>query len=133
MFTTSTKNRGHEIETGVPNAIVGGLSVEALNGISVEYEGDASLTLDEQVAELAKFEGLEWMADVRASHPNADWTAIELKYKEWNKSSRSISPAFAAVISIAAAIVTGAQSLALDVTWLQACLLYTSPSPRDRG
>lgn len=106
LFTIKTTSRGHDIETGVPNTIIGGLVVESANGITVEYEGDRSLSLDEQVAELAKFEGLEWMADVRANSPDADWTAIELKYETWKESNTSLSPAFAAVIAIVLAVVT---------------------------
>lgn len=106
LFTTKTISRGHDIETGVPNSIVGGLVVESANGITVEYEGDHNLSLDEQVAELAKFEGLEWMADVRANSPNADWHAIDLKYEEWKESNTSLSPAFAAVVAIVVAVAT---------------------------
>ncbi|MGH1486449.1 MAG: RNase A-like domain-containing protein [Cellvibrionaceae bacterium] len=105
-FTVRTTNRGHDIETGVPNSIVGGLVVESANGLKVEYEGNPDFTLDEQIAELSKFEGLEWMADVRANTSDADWHGIELKYEEWNETTTSLSPAFAAVISISVAIVT---------------------------
>lgn len=107
FFTTKTINRGHDIETGVQNSIVGGFAVESLNGLVVEYEGNRDFTLDEQITELAKFEGMEWMADVRANTPNVDWQAIELKYEEWNITRRSLSPAFAAIISIAVAIAAG--------------------------
>ena len=31
-------------------------------GVTVEYEGDPLLTMDEQIAVLSQFEGLEWMA-----------------------------------------------------------------------
>lgn len=106
LFTIKTVNRGHDIETVVPNTIVGGFKANALNGLNVEYEGDAAYSLDEQVAELSKFEGLEWMADVRANHPDADWTAIEAKYEEWNEKNTSLSPAFAAVIAIVVAVAT---------------------------
>lgn len=107
LFTVKTINRGHDIETGVPNSIVGGLVVEAVSGLTVEFSGDPSLSLDDQVANLAQFEGLEWMADVRADHPNADWQAIELQYREWNETRRSLSPAFAAFIAIVVAVVVG--------------------------
>ncbi|WP_444935422.1 DUF637 domain-containing protein [Microbulbifer sp. JMSA004] len=107
LFTVTTKNKGHIKETGVPNTIVGGFAVEALGGVSVEYEGNPELSLDEQIAELSKFEGMEWMADVRASSPEVDWTAIELQYETWKESNTSITPAFAAVIAIAVACVAG--------------------------
>ena len=38
-WTTTTVSKGHTIETGVPNTIIGGFAVEALGGIEVEYEG----------------------------------------------------------------------------------------------
>ncbi len=105
-FTIKNKSKGHNIETGVPNTIVGGFAVEALQGLRIEYEGDPTLSLDEQIAELSNFEGLEWMADVRANTTDVDWQAIELKYETWKESNTSLSPAFAAVVSIAVAIVT---------------------------
>lgn len=107
LFTTTVTNYGHEIETGVPNTIVGGFAVEALNGVKVEYEGNPDLSMDEQIAELAKFEGLEWMAEVRANTPDADWTAIETQYNTWNESNTSLSPALMAVIAIVVAVYTG--------------------------
>ncbi|MEX2964624.1 DUF637 domain-containing protein [Microbulbifer sp. TYP-18] len=118
LFTVSTENRGHVIETGVTNSIVGGLAVEALSGVNVEYEGDSSLTMDQQISKLAQMEGLEWMADVRTNTPDVDWTAIELKYEEWNESRTSISPAFAAVISVAMAIATSGASAG----WFEAAI-----------
>lgn len=38
-FTIKTKNKGHNIETAVPNTIIGGFAVEALNGVNIQYEG----------------------------------------------------------------------------------------------
>ncbi len=108
LFTTKTKNTGRNIETGVPNTIVGGFAVEAASAIHVEYTGNPDLTLDEQIAELAKMPGMEWMATVRGDSvtPNVDWSLIELQYDTWNESNTSLSPAFAAVIAIAVAIMT---------------------------
>jgi len=106
LFTTKTKQKGHNIESGVPNAIVGGLVVEALNGVRIEYEGDRNLTLDEQINKLSQIEEFSWMADVKANTRDVDWSAIELEYEKWNKTKRSISPAFGALISIGVAIAT---------------------------
>lgn len=106
LFTTKTENRGRNIETGVPNSIVGGFAVEAAKSIHVEYTGDPNLSLDEQVAVLAQMPGLKWMAEVRGLTTDVDWTLIETKYEEWNESSTSLSPAFAAVIAIAVAVLT---------------------------
>ncbi|WP_445365786.1 DUF637 domain-containing protein [Microbulbifer sp. ANSA001] len=121
LFTVSVKSEGHVIEKAVTNSIVGGLAVKAFSTVNVEYEGDRSLSMDEQIAQLSKMEGLEWMGYVRSEFPNADWTAIELQYEEWNESSTSISPAFAAVISIAMAIASGGSSLTAS-SWMQAAV-----------
>ena len=118
MFTVKTTNQGHNIETGVPNTVMGGLAVEAFKTLQVEYEGDSSLTLDEQITKLSEFDGLSWMADVRANTADVDWTAIELQYEEWNETNTSLSPAFAAVISIAVAIATSGTSTG----WLDAAM-----------
>lgn len=107
LMTVKTVSRGHQIETGVPNTIIGGLEVEALQGVSVEYEGDPDLDLDGQIGKLSEMPGLEWLATVKDDHPNADWTSVGLIYKTWDKSSTSLSPAAIALISIAVAIATG--------------------------
>lgn len=116
LFTIKTENRGHEIETAVHNTIVGGLQVSATGGVYVEYEGDSELTMQEQIANIGEFEGMEWMADFYAENqynPNIDWQEIETTYKEWNESSTSISPALAAVIAIAVAVATGGAAAGL--------------------
>lgn len=106
LFTTTTESRGHNIETGVANAIVGGFTVEALNGITVEYEGDPELTTDQQLDVIAEMPGMRWVDDVRYS-PDVDWGGILLEHQEWADKSTSLSPAFAAVVAIAVAVATG--------------------------
>ncbi|WP_444890834.1 DUF637 domain-containing protein [Microbulbifer sp. DLAB2-AA] len=113
LFTVSTKNKGHVIETGVTNSIIGGLAVEALKGVQVEYEGDPSLSLDEQIQVLSQFEGMEWMAEVRQKLPNADWQAIDLAYEQWNESNTSLNAAAMAIITIVVAIVTSGAGAAM--------------------
>lgn len=105
-FTTKTVSKGRNIETGVPNSIVGGFAVEALNGITVEYEGDPNLNLDEQLDVIAEMDGMSWINDVRNS-PGVDWNAIALAHEEWYEKNTSLSPAFAAVVAIAVAVATG--------------------------
>lgn len=129
-FTTKTENRGHEIETGVPNTIVGGFAVEAHNGLNVEYEGKKGLEctsflteigepaginedpcLKANVLSMAAMPGLEWMAEIylqAEADPDAyNWDEIVLQHKTWSESNRSLSPAFAAVIAIAVAVAAG--------------------------
>ena len=107
LFTIKTVNRGRTIETVVPNTIVGGLQVDALSGIKVEYEGDPNLGLNGQLDELQKMPGLEWIRDIRGQVSAEDWTAIQGKYEEWNESNTSLSPAAMALIAIAIAVVAG--------------------------
>ncbi|MDZ7923417.1 MAG: deaminase domain-containing protein [Marinagarivorans sp.] len=106
LFTIKTVSEGHNIETGVPNSIVGGFAVEALNGITVEYEGDPTLSTDQQLDAIAAMPGMEWIDDVRNS-PDVNWEEILLAHEEWAESNTSLSPAFAAVIAIALAVATG--------------------------
>jgi len=113
LFTNKTIQKGYTDETVVQTKIIGGLKVDALNKVTVEYKGNPDLTLDEQIAELAKFEGLEWMADIRASSPEIDWLAIEENYQTWKESQETLSPAALAVVSIAVAVYAGPAAGAL--------------------
>lgn len=115
MFTVKTESRGQNIETGVPNTIVGGIAVEALDGINVEYEGDPDLSLDDQLSVIADMEGMSWINDVRHS-PDVNWNEIVLAHEEWSEKSTSLSPAFAAVVAIAVAIATSGAGASLAGT-----------------
>jgi len=101
-----TESRGHNHETAVPNTIIGGFQAEALYGVSVEYEGNPELTLDEQVQVLSQFEGMEWMATVRSDYPDVEWDAIDLAYTEWDVSNAGLSPAALAVVTIIVTVAT---------------------------
>ncbi len=113
LFTTKTVSKGHEIEAVVPNTIVGGFKADALYGLNVEYEGDKTLTLQEQVAELSKFEGLEWMATVQQDYPEAQWTEIQAKYEVWKESNTSLSAGAMALITVIVAVVTAGAGAAM--------------------
>jgi len=106
LFTTTTVSKGHNIETGVPNSIVGGLAVEALAGINVEYEGNPNLTTEQQLDAIASMPGMRWIDDVRNS-PEVNWDDIVLEHETWSQKNTSLSPAFAAVVAIAVAVATG--------------------------
>ena len=108
FFRIKVTERGHDIETGIPNTIVGGYAIEAFQELSIAYEGDPELSLDEQIDVLSSIEGLEWMADVRAelAVDAESWHAVATAYDEWDKTTRSLSPSFAAVIAIAVTIAT---------------------------
>lgn len=114
-FTVSTRSYGHNIETGVQNTIVGGLSVEALGKVNVEYVGidlknpmyASGSKLDAQVNEFRNIEGLNWIGDLR-DNPNLDidWTKVNLDYETWSERTKSLNAAAMAVITIAVAIAT---------------------------
>lgn len=117
LFTVETIQQGHYIETGVPNTIVGGFAVEALKGLTVQYEGDPDLTLDEQINELSQFEGLEWLSDIRsATEHEVDWDEMSYRYEEWKVDNTSMTPAFAAVVAIAVSCVMGPGGFAVANT-----------------
>lgn len=102
-------NKGHQIEKPAYTTIVGGFKVEAAQNLLVEYEGDPNLSLDEQIDQISKLEGMEWMAQMRdqaKTNVKVNWSEVEHQYKTWNESSTSLSPAFAAVIAIALTVVT---------------------------
>ncbi|MCG8672534.1 MAG: DUF637 domain-containing protein, partial [Pseudomonadales bacterium] len=106
-FTVTTKNKGHIKETGVPNTIVGGLEVEALSSVVVEYKGDDNKTLDEQISKLSGFEGLEWMSEVRNDPSlDVDWNAVDYEYKKWRESNTSLNAAAMALVVVVVSIVT---------------------------
>ncbi|MFL0805485.1 MAG: DUF637 domain-containing protein [Agarilytica sp.] len=115
LFTIKTVSRGHNIETAVPNTIVGGFQAEALYGLNVEYEGNPDLSFDEQVAELGQMPGMEWMDEIRNDPAYADvnWEAVELEYDEWSESSTSLNAAAIAVIMVVVAVCTAGAGAAM--------------------
>ncbi len=117
-FTTKSIDRGHNVETLVPNTIIGGFSAEAAQQITVEFTGDSSLTLDQQIDKLSATAGLEWMANVRAQTPAVDWVALDLHYDTWYRSNRSIAPETAALLAIFVAVATGGAASDF-ATWIQ--------------
>lgn len=120
LFTITNVSRGHTIDNPVPNTIVGGLAVEALYGVTVEYEGNPDFNLREQVNNLSENPELSWMADVmNASDLDVNWEEMELVYEEWNERNTSLSPAAVALITIIVAVYTGNPDAS---NWLQAAM-----------
>lgn len=113
-FTIKTKNYGHNITTGVPNTIVGGLAVEAVAGLNVEYTGDRNKSIEQQIDELKVMPGMEWISELQQDTTlNVDWALVEEQYETWNKTSTTLSPAAIAIISIVVACVAGPGAAAL--------------------
>ncbi len=114
LFTVKTVNRGHNIETAVPNTIIGGFQAEALYGLNVEYEGNPDLTFDEQVSELSQMPGMAWMDEIRndPAYADVDWEEVNLVYDTWDKTSTTLSPAALAVLTIVVAVVTAGTGVA---------------------
>jgi len=91
--------------------IIGGLKAQALLGVEIEFKGDPSLPLNEQVQALSQYEGLAWMAEQLAeSEANPElynWVAIKEKHKEWKEENVALSPAVMAVIVITISVAAG--------------------------
>lgn len=106
MFSTVVRQKGHEIVEGIPNTIVGGLSVEALNGITIEYVGNPNLSINDQLDEISEFEGLSYLKTLK-DREDVDFEAIANINDDWSKRQKSLSPAMVAVITIAVAVAVG--------------------------
>ncbi|MDO8344104.1 MAG: DUF637 domain-containing protein [Cellvibrio sp.] len=121
--TWTIKTRTEDIvhENNIQNAIVGGLQVQAMYGINVEYTGKEGATLKEQIEEYRKIPEMKWMAELydqalAEAGPNLNWEELEEIHKELKKTKRNLSPAAMAIIAIAVAIVTaGAGAMLLGV------------------
>jgi filamentous hemagglutinin len=106
MFSTVTKQKGHNKVTGIPNTIVGGLSVEALNGVTVEFVGNPNLSISDQLDEISNFEGLSYLKTLK-DRSDVDFNAVANINDNWSKKQKSLSPAMVAVITIAVAVAAG--------------------------
>ena len=114
LFTVTTINRGHNIETAIQNEIVGGFSVQALNSINVEYEGVVDGDFNDQINAFRDIDGLSWLVDLRDDQSlDIDWTEVETVYDEWNRRNTSLSPAAMAFIAVVVAVATQGAGAAL--------------------
>ena len=114
LLTTTVINRGHTFETAVQNTIVGGLTVEALYGLNIEYEGVEGGDFNEQIEAFRDMEGLEWLAEIHDDPTlDVDWTAVETVYNEWNEKNTSLSAAAMIIIAIVVSVVTAGAGAAL--------------------
>jgi filamentous hemagglutinin len=110
-FRTKTISYGHKIETAQYVNIIGGLQANAAYGVDVEYVGDPTLSLDDQVTQLSQFEGLEWVSQVKEQVSDAEWSEIELQYEKWHEVNRTLSPGAMALISIITVVAMGPAGL----------------------
>lgn len=111
LFTIENVSEGHDFQAPVHNTIVGGFKTEALYGVSVQFEGDPTATLQEQVINLSALPGMEWMQQVWDAADPVEFTAMELAYREWKEKNTSLTPAAMAVISMVAAMAVGPAAL----------------------
>lgn len=112
--TWTIKTRTEDIvhENNIQNAIVGGLQVQAMHGINVEYTGKEGATLQEQIEEYRNIPELKWMADLyddalAAGGPQVNWEMLEEVHKELKKTKRNLSPAAMAIIAIVVCVAMG--------------------------
>jgi len=119
-WTIKTRTVEQNNETAVPNSIVGGFAVEALQGVDVEYTGLVDTNgkpiedLDTQMDVYKTMPELAWMAELR-NNPDVStaWNQVKLIKINKDKTSRQLSPAAMAVIAIAVAVATGGGGAAL--------------------
>jgi filamentous hemagglutinin len=116
-WTIKTVHEEYLQDTGIPNAIVGGLAVEALAGIDIEYTGidikaNPNLTLNDQINEYRKIPDLKWMADIYDDKDGkyktqVNWQEVERIYKHISEHNTNLSPAAMAIIAICVAVAMG--------------------------
>ncbi|AOT11062.1 DUF637 domain-containing protein [Pseudoalteromonas luteoviolacea] len=107
LFTVKMTDEGHRRENAVYNTIVGGVQFDAMYGVHVEYTGDKSLGLQQQLNTLAQMDNLRWLNQLMNNQQlQIDWQHQELLYEEWKTSKTTLSPAAMALLSIAVAIAT---------------------------
>jgi filamentous hemagglutinin len=136
LFTTKTVNYGNNITTAVHPTIVGGLKVDALYGLNVDYSIDPELLdkyKDDPAVLQENIDNPEFIEQYRAENArllfeesltqlsklegmewvtdfrqrdDVNWTGIETEYKTWYESKTNLSPAAMAVVSIAVAVAT---------------------------
>lgn len=120
-WTIKTVHEEYVTETGIPNAIVGGLAVEALLGVDIEYAGREGTDLGKQIAEYKNMPDMAWMADIyegRTLYKNAegnlvplnqtvDFSKVDLAYKYIREHKTNLSPAAMAIIAICVAVAMG--------------------------
>ncbi|ARU27546.1 DUF637 domain-containing protein [Cellvibrio sp. PSBB006] len=136
--TWTIKTRTEDIvhENNVQNAIIGGLEVEALTGINIEYTGKQGASLKQQLEEYAKMPEMSWMADLynkcwiekpkgpisgvvpgnavdvtgsveQCDGATINWDAVEEIHEEIRESNSTLSPAAMAIIAICVAVAMG--------------------------
>ncbi len=124
-WTIKTVHEEYVKETGIPNAIVGGLAVEALLGVDIEYAGREGANLKDQIDEYKKMPDTMWMADIyegRTLFKNAqgnlvplnqivDFSKVTEAYTHIRNVDRSLSPAAMALLTIVIAVASGGASL----------------------
>lgn len=124
-WTIKTVHEEYVQETGIPNAIVGGLAVEALLGVDIEYAGREGANLKDQIDEYKKMPDTMWMADIyegRTLFKNAqgnlvplnqivDFSKVTEAYTHIRNVDRSLSPAAMALLTIVIAVASGGASL----------------------
>ncbi|SMF33892.1 Possible hemagglutinin [Alteromonadaceae bacterium Bs31] len=118
LFTITNISKGHEIQNAKPNTILGGFKAEAMYGVKVEYVPDSSLTFEQQVNEIASAPGMKWIEELRNDlSDDVDWSHIDLTIREWHEENTSLTPEFAALVSVAAGVVSGGTSFGLNGVW----------------
>ena len=104
---------GSSTETANNTVINGQLNIA--NGINTTVQIPEG-QLKDQIAALSQQPGLGYLKDL-ASNPNIKWEQIKLAHDEWSYSQQGLTPAGAALLSIAVAVASGGSVEALVKAW----------------
>ncbi|WP_090143243.1 hemagglutinin repeat-containing protein [Limnohabitans sp. DM1] len=105
--------QGSTTQTANQSVINGKLNIGAGINTTVQIpEGN----LKDQIAALSQQPGLGYLNDL-ASNPNIKWEQVKLAHDEWSYSQQGLTPAGAALLSIAVAVASGGSAAGLVQSW----------------
>ena len=97
-------NAGSNTETLALPSFAGGGTFSAPGGLSVQIpEGD----FKSQISKLSAQPGMGYLNDL-AARKDVNWQAVKLANDQWNYSQQGLTPAWAALLSVAVAWATAA-------------------------
>ncbi|MET3653919.1 two-partner secretion domain-containing protein [Dyella japonica] len=110
-YRVAMSNQGIESTTNAQSTISGPLSVNAANGVTVQFGQLAGESQDAALARLAANPGQSWLSSLG---PNVNWMSVADTHTTWDQSQSGMGAGLAAVVTIVAVAVTaGAASAAV--------------------
>lgn len=86
--------------------------VSANDGVHIKLKSSYS-SLQDNMSLLQQHDGLQWIAQLK-DHPDAEWEFIEEAHEHWKHKAQGLTPAGAALVTIAAGVATCGVSLELQ-------------------